>query len=312
MRGIGQVGVIGGGLIGSGWSALFAARGGHEVRVWDPSEDVRMEFHAKFKHCRTQLGRLGNDLGGQVSVVDSMDEAVFSADWIQENAPEKADLKRELFLRLERTAKRSAIIASSTSSFTWSQIFDHCETNERMIIAHPFNPPHLMPLVELFAPHKPTVAAGRRFFAEQGHFPVAMKQEAIGHIANRLASALWREAVHLVAAGIADVADIDAVLRHGPGLRWSVIGTHLGYHLGGGDGGLAHYLEHLGPSQEARWRSLGSPSLDKETCRKLVEGVAAEAKGRGIAELEALRDDELIGILRLRRRYPALLREVGE
>ena len=149
------------------------------------------------------------------------------------------------------------------------------------------------------------VQAAAAFYRSLGRHPVFLRREAVGHIANRLSSALWREAVNMVAEGIADVDQIDAALVHGPGLRWSVVGAHMAYHLGGGAGGIAHYLSHLGPSQERRWQDLGQPRLDAATCAKLVDGIAAEAGGRDIATLEALRDAGLIAVQRaLREKRP--------
>jgi len=172
---------------------------------------------------------------------------------------------------------------------------------ERFVTAHPFNPPHIMPLVEIYARDEATRQRAVAFYRAFGRITVELKRDAVGHIANRLASALWREAVNIVAEGIADVPTVDAALVNGPGLRWSVVGAHMAYHLGGGSGGIAHYLEHLGASQERRWATLGSPSLTPEVRAMLVEGVAAEAAGRPIPELEKARDDAIIRILAARR-----------
>jgi 3-hydroxyacyl-CoA dehydrogenase len=169
----------------------------------------------------------------------------------------------------------------------------------RLITAHPFNPPHLMPLIELFGTDPARVEDAAAFYRGIGRHPVRLKREAVGHIANRLSSALWREAVNLVAQDIAEVEDIDAALVYGPGLRWSVVGSHMAYHLGGGEGGIGHYLAHLGPSQERRWQDLGNPQLDAPTQEKLVDGITAEARGRSIAELEATRDSALIAVQRV-------------
>lgn len=193
------------------------------------------------------------------------------------------------------------MIASSTSSLTWSDLAAGVVRRERLITAHPFNPPHLMPLVELFAVDAQVLVRAEAFYRSLGRETVALKKDAVGHIANRLASALWREAVNIVAEGIADVADVDAALVHGPGLRWSVIGAHMAYHLGGGPGGIAHYLDHLGPSQERRWATLGSPSLTPEVRQLLVDGIAEEAAGRSIAALEAERDRGLMLALAARQ-----------
>ena len=173
---------------------------------------------------------------------------------------------------------------------------------DRLITAHPFNPPHLVPLVELYGPNPKVVDWAEAFYRGLGSAPVRLKKDAVGHIANRLSSALWREAVHIVAEGIADVDAVDMALVNGPGLRWSVLGAHMAYHLGGGAGGMAGYLEHLGPSQQKRWDSLGSPTLDADTRARLVEGVNTEAAGRSITQLEAERDAALIELAQMRQR----------
>lgn len=210
-------------------------------------------------------------------------------------------MKAEIYGDLDDQVQHDAIIASSTSSFTWNELAADLRFPERIVTAHPFNPPHLMPLVELFGIDMARVSKAERFYRALGREPVVLSRSATGHIANRLASALWREAVHIVAEGIADVAAVDSALRNGPGLRWSVIGAHMAYHLGGGPGGLRHYLDHLGPSQERRWQSLGMPDLSPEVCDALIAGVEKEAGGRSIDDLEKERDAGLIAVQRARR-----------
>ena len=301
-----NVTVLGSGLIGASWAALFTAVGGHRVRVWDPTSAARDAFADKFERARGQLVELGAGPGADVQVYERVEEALWGAEWVQENAPEKAELKAQLYSHVEMAVTRDCIIASSTSSFTWSQLTGALKHPERFVIAHPFNPPHLVPVVELFSPHRATLERAVKFYTAAGRVPVCMKKEVTGHIGNRLAAALWREAVHIVAEGIADVADVDKVLIHGPGLRWSVIGTHLGYHLGGGDGGIEHYLRHLGARQERRWSTLGNPKLTPEVCELIVAGVHEEAAGRDVAQLEQQRDRLLMEIIRLRRAHPTI------
>lgn len=301
-----NVTILGCGLIGASWAALFSAVGRHKVRAWDPSDTARSTFQEKVARAERQLVDLGAEAGEAVSVFEHIEEALRDTDWVQENAPERVDLKAQLFSHVEAAVRRDCIIASSTSSFTWSQLANELRHSERFVIAHPFNPPHLVPLVELYSPNAATLDAAVKFFSAVGRVPVCMKKEATGHIGNRLASALWREAVHIVAEGIASVEDVDRVLIHGPGLRWSVIGTHLGYHLGGGDGGIGHYLRHLGASQERRWSTLGNPKLTDEVCEQLTAGVEVEVRGRDIAQLEEQRDRQLMEILRLRREHPTI------
>lgn len=301
-----EVSVLGCGLIGASWSALFAAVGGHNVRAWDPSDGAREAFAEKVERARAQLIELGATGMGEVAVCERIEQAVHGADWVQENAPEKLELKHGLYQHVEAIVSRDAVIATSTSSFTWSQLSAELEHSNRFVVAHPFNPPHLVPLVELYCPDAAVLDRAVSFYRDLGRVPVCIKKEAVGHIGNRLASALWREAVHIVADGIADVEDVDKVLIHGPGLRWSVIGTHLGYHLGGGDGGIEHYLRHLGASQERRWSTLGNPKLTEQVCEQLAAGVAREADGRSVPELEAERDRQLTEILRLRAEHPTI------
>lgn len=296
-----RIAVIGGGLIGISWAALFMAHG-HDVALFEPDAAARAAIPARLPGPMAQVAELAPELPppGALHLAESLEEAVAGAAWVQENAPENVPLKRGLYARIE-AATQGITIASSTSSLVWSELSAGMARPERLITAHPFNPPHLMPLVELYGPDRARIEAAAAFFRRLDRQPVFLKREAVGHIANRLSSALWREAVNMVAEGIAEVADIDAALVHGPGLRWSVVGAHLAYHLGGGPGGIGHYLAHLGPSQERRWQDLGQPRLDAPTQARLVAGVKAEAAGRDIPTLEAARDAGLIAAQRALR-----------
>ncbi|TXH36779.1 MAG: 3-hydroxyacyl-CoA dehydrogenase [Rhodospirillaceae bacterium] len=296
------VAVIGGGLIGASWAALFARAGGYIVRAWDPSEAARESFADRADKAAKQLVQLGYDAAGGVTVVASLADAVSGADWIQENAPESVELKNKLYREIEAAAPQDAVIASSTSSLMWSDLAGGLVHAERFILAHPFNPPHLMPLVELYGQDDGVLDRAENFYRGLDRETVRLKREVAGHLANRLASALWREAVSLVEEGVADVADIDRALVNGPGLRWSIVGAHMAYHLGGGAGGIEHYLQHLGPSQERRWKTLGNPRLTPDLCAKIVDGIADEAAGRSISELEQERDAKLMAALQLRSR----------
>ncbi len=299
MSEIKRVGVVGGGLIGASWAALFTA-GGIDVVAWDPDAHARTLFRDRVKAARRQLAQLGRRGRGKLKVVARLKAAIAEADLIQENAPEKLDLKHRLFADILRMAKPQATIASSTSSFAWSALTEGMQDPSRLIVSHPFNPPHLVPLVELYGTDPLRVQQAADFYEAMGKVTIRMKREAPGHVANRLASALWREAVHIVAEGIADVGDVDKALVEGPGLRWSIQGAHMTYHLGGGEGGIRHYLDHLGPSQEKRWAALGNPSLTSEVKDAIVQGVLEEAAGRSLAELGAERDAALIDTLRQR------------
>ena len=297
-----RISILGAGLVGASWTALFAHHGA-DVSVWDPQANARDTLLDRLTIPFGHLTDLSPDAPprGQITVTDDLAQAVQGADLIQENAPENTAVKHALFADVEGLAPVDALIASSTSALTWSDLAPGFKNPQRLLTAHPFNPPHLVPLVELFGPDPERLTRAEAIYRAAGRVPVRMNKDATGHIANRLASALWREAVNIVAEGIADVDAVDAALVHGPGLRWSVMGAHMAYHLGGGAGGIEGYLRHLGPSQERRWQALGTPSLTPETCAALIEGVTQEAAGRDIPTLEAKRDAALIAVLRARR-----------
>lgn len=294
--------MIGCGLIGQSWAALFLFHG-YDVVAWEPDATLRARLPGLIARLRSQLSEISaaTVAAGRLTLASTQDEAVRGAWLVQENAPESRELKAGIYKDLEGQVASDAIIASSTSSLTWPELVEGLSVPERVITAHPFNPPHLMPLVELYGIDEARVAKADAFYRMLGRETVLLSRPATGHIANRLASALWREAVHIVAEGIADVSAVDRALRNGPGLRWSVVGAHMAYHLGGGAGGLRHYLDHLGPSQERRWQSLGTPRLTPDICAALVAGVEAEAGGRAIEELEQMRDAALIAVQLARR-----------
>lgn len=293
--------VVGCGLIGESWVALGLSRG-WDVSAWDPDEASRASLPERIARPLAHLHELhGWPMStARLRVTPSLEEAVAGATLIQENAPEQVPLKQALYARIEAAAGPPTIIASSTSALTWSALSGAMNEPGRFITAHPFNPPHLIPLVEIYGVDETIISRAEVLYRELGRSPVRMRKEAVGHIANRLASALWREAVNIVAEGIADVADVDTAVRDGPGLRWSVTGAHMAYHLGGGPGGIRHYLAHLGPSQVQRWQSLGTPQLTAELCERLVDGIEREAAGRSIAELEQERDRLLIKLQKAR------------
>jgi carnitine 3-dehydrogenase len=298
--GIQRVAIVGAGMIGASWAALAMAHG-LNVAAYDPSPEAEPKFRAYVARARAQLDELGLVSTGQFDVTTDLARALSGAEFVQENGPENEAVKRALLREIDALAAPDAIIASSTSALVRSAIVADCATPGRIIVAHPFNPPHLVPLVEIVGGDADVVARACAFYRSLDRRPVVLNREMPGHIANRLASALYREAVHLVAEGVASVSEIDAALCNGPGLRWALMGPHMTYHLGGGEGGIAGYLAHLGPSQERRWASLGTPTLDDEVKRAIVAGVAEEAAGRTIAQLETLRDEGLLALLKARR-----------
>lgn len=301
-----KVAVVGTGLIGSAWTALFLARG-LEVVAIDPDPGAPERLGRTVERMALDLRAAG--LVPQEAVIDPARVAHATAPgpelkgvgFVQESAPEKLDLKRALLARIEEHVAPDAILASSTTAFRASDLQVDCRHPERIIAGHPLNPPHLIPLVEVSGGERTDPACVDRamaFYAALGKKPVRLARDVEGHIAGRLSAALWREAVHLVEQGVASVEDIDAAVVHGPGLRWATIGPHLTYHVGGGPGGIGAYLDHLGESQERRWADLGTPRLTAEVKRRITEGVLREADGRSVADLEAERDRRIATALR--------------
>ncbi len=299
MTTIKRVAVIGCGTVGASWAALFLGHG-LDVAAYDPSLGAEERLHSFVDHALDQLAELGTREKGELRFSDDLSDVLGAADFVQENVPEDEALKRQMLADIDALTAEGVVIASSTSALLRSSIVADCKTPHRFIVAHPFNPPHLVPLVELVGEDEGIIQEAAEFYQTLGRRPVILRREMPGHIANRLSSALYREAVYLVEQGVASVADIDAALCNGPGLRWAVMGPHMTYHLGGGPGGIEHYLSHLGPSQVRRWASLGNPTLNSEVQKRIVEGVAEEAGSRSIQELEERRDRALLEILKSR------------
>jgi 3-hydroxyacyl-CoA dehydrogenase len=240
----------------------------------------------------------------RLRVCRTAEEAVEGAVFVQENGPERLELKRALFARLDAAAPADTVLASSSSTLMVSEFQDACARPERVVLGHPFNPPHLIPLVEVVGGRLTSEAALTRamaFYAGLGKHPIRLKRESRGHVANRLQAALWQEAFHLVREGVADVADIDAAIAHGPGLRWALLGPFLNLHLSGGAGGIGALFEKpLWQATEAMWRDLGTVSVDAALGAVVAEGVGAEMAGRDQALMVQQRDETLLALLRMK------------
>ena len=228
--------------------------------------------------------------------------AAKGAAFVQESGPEREDVKIELFAAIDGAAPPDSVIASSSSGLLISRLTAKCKHPERCVIGHPFNPPHLIPLVEVVGGAKTSpdaVAQAMNFYREIGKHPIHVRKEVRGHAANRLQVALWREAIHLVVEGVVSVADADAAIAYGPGLRWALMGPHLTFHMAGGDGGMKHFMDHLGPANQSWMDDLGAPRLDAKTQKAIIDGVTDEAAGRSMDDLRRWRDRKLIEILRV-------------
>ncbi len=301
------VGVVGGGLVGMSWASLFLARGSGVVVVDpDPKTAERLEnFLPKAWANLAALGLTDGEMTTMPTVTDDYD-ALRDVDFIQENGPENLETKRSVIAKIENVVRPQVVIASSTSSLRASDMQTSAEAPERVLVAHPMNPPHLVPMVELVAGRQTserTIAEAERFYALMKRVTIRVKREVPGHLANRLTSALYREAVHLVAEGIADVEDIDKAVAYGPGMRWALMGPHLTYHLGGGESGYRGYLDHLGPTQQERWKSLGNPKLTEAVKEALIAGVERELADQDEATLTERRDAALVELQKLKATY---------
>jgi len=300
-----RVAVVGAGTIGASWAAIFLARG-HEVRVSDPSpagEAFARRFIEEAWPTLETLGWVAPGAGmAKFSFHASATAAVEGAEFVQESAPEREDVKVRLFAEIDAVLPPEVVIASSSSGLLISRIAARCRHPERCVIGHPFNPPHLIPLVEVVggaAAAPEAIAAAMAFYRDLGKHPIHIRKEIPGHVANRLQAALWREAVHLVAEGVVSVADADAAIAYGPGLRWALMGPHLTFHLAGGDGGMSHFMAHLAPAVQSWMDDLGTTRLTPAVQRIIIDGVADEAGGRSMADLRRWRDRKLLEILKV-------------
>jgi carnitine 3-dehydrogenase len=301
-----QVAVIGAGTIGASWAAVFLAHG-LTVRASDPAPGAETFLRVFVASAWPSLARLRplptEPPWAALSFHAEPEAALAGVEFVQESAPEREDVKRALLARLDAALDPAIVIASSSSGLLMSRIQVDCRHPERCVIGHPFNPPHLVPLVEVVGGDQTVPAAIERalaFYAAVGKQPIHIRREVKGHVANRLQAALWREAVHLAAEGVASVADIDTAISAGPGLRWALMGPHLTFHLAGGVGGIAHFLDQFSAPMTDWWESLGNPTLTSQLRELLADGISTETAGRDIAELEARRDRFLVDLLALK------------
>ncbi|MFD7123520.1 MULTISPECIES: 3-hydroxyacyl-CoA dehydrogenase NAD-binding domain-containing protein [Streptomyces] len=311
-----RVACVGAGVIGGGWAAHFLARG-YDVTAWDPAPDAAVRLRRLIAAAWPALERLGLAPGAsqdRLTVTATLEEAVADAQFVQESAPEKLDLKRDLLARLDAAAPAGTVIASSTSGYPMTDMQTEAADPGRLVVGHPFNPPYLIPLVEVVGGERTAPAAvdwAARFYGVAGKSVITMDREVPGFIANRLQEALWREALHMVANGEATVAEIDASITEGPGLRWAVMGPMLTFALAGGEGGMAHMLDHFGPSLKSPWTRLEAPELDRSLYEAVVAGCEEAADGRSIADLVAERDRGVIDVLRATGRLPRAAEEAA-
>jgi carnitine 3-dehydrogenase len=302
-----RIAIIGAGVIGASWATTFLARG-MDVVASDPApgaEDALRETIDAQWPAMQQIGLSPGASVERVQFVATPEEAVADAGFVQENGPERLDIKRDLFRRLDEAAPPDAPLASSTSTIPISKFQDACTRHpERVVLGHPLNPPHLIPLVEVGGGKQTAPEAIERalnFYRAMGKQPIHLRHEIVGHVANRLQAALWQEAFNLVKVGVASVADIDAAIAHGPGLRWSLLGPFMNLHLSGGAGGVgALFGKPLWQATEGMWRDLGSVTVDADLGARVVAGVSDELGQGDLTEVIRQRDEVLVKLLKLK------------
>jgi carnitine 3-dehydrogenase len=298
-----RVACLGGGVIGQSWTALFLAAG-KSVALFDPDPSAEARVRAAVATAWPTLVSLGlaesDSPSGRLVVCDSARAAVEGAQFVQESVPERLAFKHELYAQVEPALDESAVVASSASGLTLTELQGGWRSPARLVLGHPFNPPHLIPLVEVMGNRHtaPGVVDWTRAFYESiGKVTIEVKREVPGHVANRLQAALWREVIHLVKEGVATVRDIDTAVSSGPGLRWAVMGPTLLFHLGAGEGGLAAFCERYADSLNRWWDDLGQPQLDQATADRLVAEVSCGIAPESIESLAAKRDRLLTAVI---------------
>src|SRR5271156_3153322 len=306
-----KIAIVGTGVIGASWASEYLARG-FDVIATDPAPDAEKNLH-KFVDAAwpalTAKGLSKNGSRARLSFSPDMKKALSDADFVQENGPERPDFKIKLFADMDAATPPDSLIASSSSGITMSVMQSACKHPERCVIGHPFNPPHIIPLVEVVGGVKTspqTVQQAIKFYESIGKKPIHVRKEVVGHVANRLQAALYREIVYLIEQGVLDVADSDAAVCWGPGLRWGVMGPNLLFHLGGGQGGIQHFMGQFTGPLATWWKDLGKiTDFSPEVKQTIIDGVLKEANGRSIDELERERDTMLLELLATRAKDQA-------
>ena len=297
-----QTAVIGAGVIGASWAALFLAAG-HRVAVHDPAEGAEDLVRRYVEAAWPVLEQLRLTSAGNAEAMtfhaDPV-EAVNGAQFVQESVPERLPIKHALFAAIEDDIAPDAVVASSASGLTLTEMQGGWRDPSRFVLGHPFNPPHLIPLVEVMGNDRTAddvVAKAEAFYQSVGKVTISVNREVPGHVANRLQAALWREAIHLVSSGVASVEDVDKAIWAGPGLRWAAMGPTMLFSLAAGEGGLSEFCDRYGESFHRWWDDLGDPRLDPATAAALSEGVNAEADGASQEELARRRDALIVAML---------------
>lgn len=300
-----RIAIVGTGVIGASWAALYLARG-FDVVATDPAPNAETNLRKYVDEAWPLLTKVGLSPGAskdRLSFTSDMKQALAKADFVQENGPERPDFKKKLFADMDAATPVDTIIASSSSGIIPSVMQEQCVHPERVLVGHPFNPPHVIPLVEVVGGAKTAPEAIQRamdFYASIGKKAIRLNKELPGHVANRLQTALYREVMYLIEQGVLSVEDADDAVCWGPGLRWGVMGPSLQWHLGGGAGGINHFMDHLMDPMAASFERLGSPHVTPALKQTITEGVLKEAGAHTVDDLAQKENGVLIGLIKLR------------
>ena len=300
-----RIAIVGTGVIGASWAAQYLSRG-FDVVATDPAPNAEANLRKYVDEAWPDLTNIGLSSGAsrdRLSFTTNMKEALLQADLVQENGPERPDFKMKLYADMDDVTPVDSLLASSSSGITPSVIQSKCKHPERVVIGHPFNPPHVIPLVEVVAGSKTSpevIQQAMTFYAAIGKKPIHLKKELPGHVANRFQAALYREMLYLIEQGVLSVEDTDAAVCYGPGIRWGVMGQSLQWHLGGGTGGIKHFMDHLMDPLQGMMKALGTPNITPELRQKVIDGVMREAAGRSVDQLAQDENRVIVGLLKLR------------
>ena len=311
---INKIAVIGAGVIGSGWVVRFLAHN-KKVIVYDTDQKLKKKVILEVKRAWPFVKKLFNKNKlnlKNLSYVTDIKNALKNADFIQECAPENYKLKTKLMEVIGKYSKFNAIISSSSSGLLPSKIYSKCKNPSRTIIAHPFNPVYMLPGVEIVPGKKTSIKTlnkAKKFYESISMNPIMLKKELPGFLSDRLQEALWREALHIVNEGYASTKDLDRAIEDGPGMRWSLMGTFLTFHLAGGNAGMKHMLEQFGPALKLPWTKLKAPKLSKKLSNRVISGTRQQANGKSVAEISKIRDEYLLNLQKMRKKYELRIRK---
>ena len=308
-----KVAVIGTGVIGAGWIIRCLAHN-KIVYAFDKDLELKKNLVKEIKRTWPFVKKLFNKKTLNLKnfkYFTSIEDTLKDADFIQECATENYSLKTKLMSSISKYSKKNAIIASSSSGLLPTRIYSRCKYPERTLIGHPFNPVYLLPAVEI-VPGKKTsnkfINQAKKFYQSISMNPIMVKKELPGYLSDRLQEALWREGLHIISEGYATTKDLDRAIEDGPGLRWSLMGTFLTFHLAGGKSGMKHMLEQFGPALKLPWTKLKAPNLSRKLINRLVEGTKKQSKGKTVEKISNIRDEYLVEIQKLRNKYEKKLR----